>query len=67
MRTVRPTEHYREWGNEVNWGCCKMLPTENVAHVCIHGDFAAADAEQLRRFAKWMERAARYLEQHNGK
>lgn len=63
MPSVRPAEMFKEWGKEMNWGGCRMLPTQDTAHVGIHADFTSKDADKLRRFAAWMMRAADYLEQ----
>lgn len=67
MFTVRPKEMFNEWGKEQSWGSCRMLPTKNAAHISIHADFDGKSARELRKFAKWMERAARYLEENHGK
>lgn len=64
---TRPAEYAKEWGKTMNFGVCRMLPTELTAHVSIHADFAARNADDLRRFAKWMIRAADYMERNNGK
>lgn len=67
MWTVRPKEIFNEWGKEQSFGSCRMLPTQNKCHISIHGDFTKSTARELRKFAKWMERAAKYMEENNGK
>ena len=67
MFTTRPKEMFNEWGKTQSWGSCRMLPTQNAAHISIHADFDGKSATELRKFARWMERAAKYLEENHGR
>lgn len=66
-RIVRPTEFAREWdiNKSTSWGYCRIHPTENQSHVSIHGDFDRKSVRTMRQFARWLMRAADYLEHGN--
>jgi hypothetical protein len=66
MRTIRPAEYGKEWefDGDHSWGYCKLHPTKNVCHVSIHADFGEKSLVSLKAFAKWLSRAAAYMEAH---
>ena len=61
----RPTQIDVEWdvNGEFCNGVMQMHPTQDVADVRIIGSFTLKDVAKLKRFGKWLIRAAMYMEQ----
>lgn len=61
----RPTQVDVEWNvnGEFCSGVMQMHPTQDVADVRIIGSFTLRDVAKMKRFGKWLIRAAQYMEE----
>jgi hypothetical protein len=66
MRTTRPAEFSKEWDvdGDRSWGYCNLHPKKIRCHASIHADFDLRSVATMRAFARWLTRAADYMEKH---
>lgn len=64
-RAIRPTQVDVEWDADGEWcsGILHLHPMRDIAHVRLIGSFTYKDVKKMRRFGKWLLRAAAYMEE----